>query len=134
MAGSDYVIDKGYKTSAAIPQFRCVKLSADDTVVQTAAATDQTIGVCQESISAADGTNARIADIRLMGITTAIANGSITRGTLVRADANGKVGSLAGTAGLNEVVVGLALEAASADGDQLHVLLTPGLHNNTATT
>lgn len=46
------------------------------------------------------------------------ASGAITRGALVHTDANGKV-----TATVTAVLVGQALEAATADGDQIEVLV-----------
>jgi hypothetical protein len=129
--GANFILDKGYKCTAAVAQFLAVKLSTFDTVAPIAGLTDAPLGICQETISTADATNGRVADIRLLGISRAIAGGSITLGDRVKVDATGKLITVPGVAGTNDRVVGIALETAVLN-DQFDVLLTPGATNNTA--
>lgn len=135
MPGANFVLDKGYQAAAAITKFQCVKYGAGDQLATPVTGTnDAVLGVSQEAASAQDATDGRIIDIRLMGITTVVAQVAIARGAKVRAHSTGKVTTLAGTAGLVENIVGIALETVTTDGDWLHVLLTPGVITNTATT
>jgi hypothetical protein len=90
------------------------------------------MGVLLEDCPAADVTNGRVCDVRLMGIAMVVAGGTITRGTKVRPTSTGAVQALAGTAGTNEVAVGIAMESA-VSGDLFHVFLTLGAASNTAT-
>ena len=122
---ANMVLDKGYKTTAAITQFACVVQTADDTVVQAAAASAFIIGVCQETISAADGTSNRVANIRVAGISRAINGtaGALARGTRVTSDASGRV--VAATTG--KFVVGVVTVAGAAQGDIVEIELTPGV-------
>jgi hypothetical protein len=129
--GANFILDKGYKATAALTQFLAVKLSTLDTVAPIAGLTDAPLGIVQETITAGDATNGRMADIRLMGISRAIAGGTITLGDRVKVDATGKLITVPGVAGTNDRVVGIALEAAVLN-DQFDVLLTPGVTNNTA--
>lgn len=119
------VADVGYKTSAAITQFACVVQTADDTVVQAAAATAFIIGICQETITTADGTAGRVANIRIAGVSYAINGtaGALARGTRVTSDASGRV--VAATTG--QFVIGVVTVAGAAQGDRVEVELTPGV-------
>jgi hypothetical protein len=123
--GPNFVLDKGYQATTAITQFRAVTQVADTGVKQTDAAAAVVLGVAQENISAADATSGRIADIRMMGITRAINGtaGALARSTLVATDNTGRV--VAATTG--QAAVGLTLSAATAQGDQVDLLLTPGV-------
>lgn len=132
MSGPNFVLDKGYQCAAAVPQFTLVKLSGDQQVTPTVLATDQSIGVCQEVVTTADATAGRVADIRLMGITRVVAGAAITRGSKLRSDTTGRVVPLGGVAGVNEVVVGIALVSVSNVGDHLDMYLTFGAASNAA--
>jgi hypothetical protein len=132
MAGANFILDKGFKVAAAATKFQIVKYgSADDTVTPVTAVTDAAIGVLQEDCPAADVAAGRVCNVRMHGISTCVAGGPITRGTKVRATTTGAVQALAGTAGTNEVVVGIAMESA-VSGDWVHVDLTLGAASNTA--
>jgi hypothetical protein len=132
MSGANFILDKGFKIAAAATKYQLVKFgSADDTMTPVTAATDQAMGVLLEDCPTADVTNGRVCDVRLMGIAMVVAGGSITRGTKVRPTSTGAVQALAGTAGTNEVAVGIAMESA-VSGDLFHVFLTLGAASNTA--
>lgn len=128
--GPNFVLDKGYVAAGAIPQFRAVKLNTKDTVVVTAAAADMPLGVCQEEISADDATNGRVGDIRLLGITRAVASGVIALSGRVIVGANGKVAAAAG-ATANQNQIGIALLASTGDNDHIDLFLTPGVQIDT---
>ena len=109
-----------YDAGAAIAKRRIVKLSADFTVVQAAAATDAMFGVAAELDAVSGG---RV-DVHLSGIAEVEAGGTITRGALVTSDATGKAVAAAPAVGVNNRVIGTALVSAVA-GDVLPVLLGP---------
>src|SRR6185295_19481649 len=103
MAGSNYVLDKGfpvlstYNSSAAagVLAYRVVKWSSTAIDLQTAAtATSGTLGVVQESIDAAKvATGKVVADVRLLGITKVLVTTatSLAIGVRVMAGAGGGV-------------------------------------------
>ena len=132
--GANYVLDKGYKASGALTQFLAVKFSGTtyDTVAPISGLTDAPLGICQETISAGDATNGRVCDIRILGISRAVAGGVINPGDRVKVDATGKLIAVPGVAGTNDKVVGISLGAPTVTNDIFDVLLTPGVTNNTA--
>ncbi|MFN3858415.1 MAG: capsid cement protein [Caulobacter sp.] len=117
-------LTKTFTAGGAIAKRRIVKLSADFTVVQGAAAADAIIGVSDMSADVASG--GRV-DVRLTGVAEVDAGGNITRGGLVVSDANGKAVAAAPAAGANVRVLGIALVSA-VSGDVLDVLLAQGSH------
>lgn len=123
--GPNFVLDKGFQATTAITQFRAVTLTANDAVKQTDGAAQFAIGVCQESITAADATNERICDVRILGITRAINGvaGALARMAKVATDTTGRV--VVATTG--QAVLGVVMSAAAAQGDQVDLLLTPGV-------
>jgi hypothetical protein len=132
MPGANFVLDKGYQIESASSQFLVMKYGSGDQKATVVTGTnDVPLGILLETLNAADVTNERICDVRLMGIATCIASGAITRGTRVRAHSSGKVVAVSGAAGTVDNVVGIAMETA-ADADWFHVLLTPGVTVNTA--
>jgi hypothetical protein len=130
MAGPNYVLDKGYAVGGAVRQFRFVTLGGSEVVSEAAAAGAQSLGVCQEEVSADDATRGRIVDVRLLGISRCIAGAAITIGAPVRVDNQGRVTALAATTA-NQNQVGIALQAATAAGDHVDVFLTPGVSRST---
>lgn len=121
MPGPNMVLDLPYKAAAAIVKFTGVKLTADDTVTTVAASTDVGIGVCQETVIAADVTLGRVCDIRVMGVTRVIAGGTVTRGTRAMFNATGQAITAATAA---NVVVGIFLTSGVVN-DQVNMLLVP---------
>lgn len=142
MAGSNYVLDKGfpvlstYNSSAAagVLAFRGVKQNTTGLIdlAVDAVATNGNIGVVQENVDAVKvATGKVIADVRLMGITkvvVGVATG-ITLGKRVMIGTGGAA-ILAATTGSQVlgIVVGTDPSAGTvAAGDLIDVLLTPGV-------
>jgi hypothetical protein len=126
--GPNFVLDKGYQVTAAITQFRAVTLTSDTQIKQSDGAAQFAIGVAQETATTADSTQtggARIIDVRVLGITRAVNGtaGALARMTKVATDASGRV--VAATTG--QAVLGVTLTAATAQGDHVDLLLTPGV-------
>lgn len=113
---------KNFTAGAAITAFRMVKFSAAETVVPAAAATDSIIGVANE-VAAASGERQ---DVVLAGIAFVEAGAAVTIGALITSDASGRGVAAAPGAGVNNRIVGLALDAAAAAGDVIRVLVAPG--------
>lgn len=112
-------IVKAYTTSAAVSAYRVVKLTADKTVAQAAAATDLLFGVAG-SLSADSGERA---DIILTGIAEVEYGGNVTRGTKLTVDADGKAVEAAPAAGVNNQIIGVAMES-GVSGDIGSVLIS----------
>lgn len=119
---SNPVLVRNYTAGAAITAFRCVKFSAAETVVQSAAVTDATIGVIQD-VAPASGERV---DVVHIGIAWAEAQGSIALGDLLASHSTGRVTTAAPAAGVNNRIIGMAVEAAAATGDVIRILLIPG--------
>jgi len=113
---------KNMTAGAAINQFRIVKFSAAETMILAAAATDNMMGVCNEVSPAA---NERF-DVVLEGIAFVEAGAAFAFGAPITSDAVGRGVTAAPAAGVNNRVIGFAMEAATAAGDVVRVLLQPG--------
>lgn len=120
---SNVLLFKNLTAGAAIAAFRLVKLSAAETVVPAAAATDNVIGV-NADVAPALGERC---DVALMGIAFVEAGAAVALGAMVTSDASGRAVAAAPAAGSNVRVVGVALEAATAAGDVIRVLLEAGV-------
>jgi hypothetical protein len=126
MPGPNFVLDKGFYLDAAANKFEVVILTTTlEHVDDAASANELAIGILQETVTADDVTSGRVVDVRIMGISRAIANGAIAIGSRVRSAGDGKVAPLAAAAKQN--VIGIAMTQATADGDHIDILLTPGL-------
>jgi hypothetical protein len=113
---------KCFDTAAAIGQYLRVKFSSVG-VVAVAGASDLSLGVTEEATFAAS----KPVTVRLKtkeGTRKMVASGAITAGAAVYGAASGKV-SASGS-----VYEGIALEAATADGDVIEVLPGPTDLNN----
>lgn len=132
MAGPNYVLDKGFVAGGAITQYRGVVLSATaESVTQASSAGVQALGIAQDTvISSADATNSRVADVRILGISRCIAGAAITTERRMVLDNQGRVVPAAATTA-KQNQVGIALQTASAAGDHVDVLLTPGVQIDT---
>jgi hypothetical protein len=113
---------KTFTAGGAIAANTLVKFSADDTVVQASAATDNIIGVCVQPNGAGSGDRV---DVQLTGIAKVKMGGTVARGAPVTADSNAKGVAPAPAAGVNNRIAGFAMRTA-ADGDLADVLLVPG--------
>lgn len=141
MAGSNYVLDKGfpvlstYNSSNAngVTAFRVVKAIAATGTIDLAVAATATglqVGVVQENIDRAKvATGKAVADVRLLGITKVVVDGTpgtINHGTRVMCGAAGGVVLATTTNYLVGIAVGVPSGTAVA-GDIIDVLLTPGV-------
>lgn len=128
MPGPNFVLDKGYVPTAAVRQFRCVTASTTkEKCTEAASAGALVLGIAQEEATAGDATNERVINIRLMGISRAIADAAYSIGTRVRTAADGRVTALA-AATANQPQVGVLTTASTAANDHVDVLLTPGVN------
>lgn len=119
---SNPLLFKAFTAGGAIAPYRLVKFSAAETVVQSAAAADAHVGV-NTDLTVALGERV---EVMTHGIAYVEAGAAITIGTLITADAQGRGVTAAPAAGANNRVIGIAMEAASAAGDIIRVLLSPG--------
>lgn len=113
------VSPSGFIAGGTISQYRLVKLdSTQGQVIATAAITDVAVG--GSLASAVSGGTVPVQPYGKVKLTAAAA---ISLGAQVMPDSGGG-GKIATAAGATAVSVGLALEAAGADGDIIEVLLT----------
>lgn len=109
---------KNFIAGGVINPFRILKLSADDAVVQAAAASDALIGIAVVPYPGSTvALNERI-DVCLSGACEVEYGGGVTRGALLTADANGK----AVTASAADRVIGVAM-VSGVSGDIGSVML-----------
>lgn len=111
---------KTFTAGAAFIAHALVQLSSGKVIENTATATHNPIGVA-EFAADADGD---IVSVRLLnsdGTIEMVASGAITSGADVYADADGKISALPAAAATYRKI-GIALEAATADGDIIEVL------------
>lgn len=110
---------------AAIPNNRLVKFGTGDrNVAVAAAATDSIIGVVNE-MPAGIATGERL-DVVRVGIAWVEAGAAITRGALITSDAVGRAVTAAPAAGVNNRIIGVADESATAAGDVIRFVIEPG--------
>ncbi len=110
---------RSFEADAACPRFVRVKLESDGKVVP-AGATDNHIGTAsREAFQAGD----KIAVCLVNKSVKMVAGEAVAAGEAVYGLANGKIGSESAGAFL----AGIALEAASADGDVIEVMLMHSL-------
>ena len=120
---SNFLQQKNMTAGAAINVYRIVKFSAAETVVLAAAATDSLLGVNADT---APALNERC-DIALSGIAFVEAGAAVALGAPVTTDTVGRGITAVPAAGVNNRIIGFALEAAAAAGDVIRVLLQPGV-------
>lgn len=110
---------RNFTATAAIAANRIVKFgSGDGEVVQAAAASDLSIGVCG-AVAPASGERV---DVVQAGIAEVEFAGTVARGALVTADANGKGVAAAST----NRAIGIA-QVTTAAGDIAPVLIAPSV-------
>ena len=108
--------------SAAIAYGRVVRLTADTTVAQSAAATDAHFGVCAQPGGAL--ANQRC-DIVISGTPEAEYGGTVTRGDLLTSDASGRVITATAAVGANIRIIGMATVSGGV-GDIVEILVSQG--------
>lgn len=119
---SNPLMFKAFTAGGAISPARLVRLSAADTVVQASAATDGLFGV-NSDLAVVSGERC---EVMTDGIAWVEAGAAVALSSLITADALGRGIAAAPAAGVNNRVIGVALDAAAAAGDQIRVLLSPG--------
>lgn len=107
------------ETGAAVSAKRLVQLSSGKAIHNTATATNDPIGV--SDYAGASGDNIAVRLLSEAGTIEMTAGGAITSGADVYAAAAGKVQALPAAAATYRKV-GIAMEAATADGDIIEVL------------
>jgi len=113
------VLIKGMVAESAVSPYRVVKFgTADGAVVQAAAATDLLVGIA-DSIGQSDAGDT--VDVICAGIGEATAGAAIARGARLTADSSGRVVTAVAT----NVVIGVAMAAATAAGDVIPVNIVP---------
>ncbi len=120
MATGNFVLDKGYRVAAGqvVTKYTFVKLSAAETVTPVTAITDRPIGVAQFGVTAAELLKGKGTDVRLLGLTEAVASGAIAIGAQCTLDADGRVSALVGASGKR--IVGRCIgHAATAANDRI---------------
>ncbi len=121
MSGPNPTLTKNFTAETAVTKYRIVKLgSSDGQVAHATAATDAMIGVVAE-LDAAAGERV---DVHLAGLAEVEFGGTVTRGALVTADAQGRAVAAAPLAGVNNRVLGVAMVSA-VSGDIASVLIAP---------
>jgi hypothetical protein len=89
--GPNELLDKGFRADTAIPRFHAVVLTDIEhcAVVDTAGVA--VLGFCQEEVTEDDSDRGRVANIRMEGITRAIAGAALTLFQRVQVAADGRV-------------------------------------------
>jgi len=117
---SNPLLQKNFTAGGAIAPFRLVRLSAADTVVQASAATDAIIGV-QNDVGPASGERT---DVVMVGMAFVEAGAAFALGALLTSDAQGRAITAAPATGVNNRIVGIAIDAALAAGDIVRVQIS----------
>jgi hypothetical protein len=120
---SNPLLLKNFIAGAAIAPFRIIKFSGAGTCIQSAAATDLSIGLSNE-VGPAIGERF---DGVLTGIGYLEAGAAFALGAEITSDSVGRGVTAAPAAGVNNRIVAIALEAAVALGDIVPVLLAQGV-------
>jgi len=116
---------KTFEADAAISQYARVKLESDGKIV-TAGLADKDIGTaCEAAFAAGDKIAVKLRTAA--GTHVCLASEALAAGATVYTEASGKVQD---TAQATAFQVGTALEAATADGDEIEVLYNT--HGDTA--
>lgn len=129
MSGPNFVIDKGFLVAAAATgvDFGLAVMFNDTAGKQVKLTTGPTVfcvGVAQDTIDDAKiATGKAVVNVRMLGITRAVAGAAITVGSPVMVQASGKF-ITATTAGTNQVA-GYALTPTGADGDHFNLFIIP---------
>lgn len=140
--GPNYGLDKGFLAtgSTAYAQFEiCAVIANPNSVLSTvanaiqrntsASPTSGLLVVVQEPLDTVRlATGKAVLDCRIYGITRVLSGAAVTKLTRVTSDATARAVSVSRTAAGSQPVpvLGIALTDATAAGQQIDVLLTPG--------
>lgn len=92
-------------------------------VIQASAATGALMGVVDQPGGVTAGQRV---DIHVGGLPEVEAGAAIAAGALVTADSSGRAVTAAPSAGVNNRVIGVAFDAAAANGDLIRIIISPG--------
>jgi hypothetical protein len=126
--GPNFILDKGFRvTTTTASKFRVCQLTdIEDSALATSGA-QIPLGIYQEGpYEQQDVDDGRIGQVRILGISRAVAGAAIALNARLTVDGQGRVITAAPAAGVNVNVVGIALVDADQAGDHIDVLLTPG--------
>jgi hypothetical protein len=118
---SNPLLHKNFLAGGAIAAFRIVRMSAADTVVQASAVGDALIGV---NDGAAPLSGERC-DIVMAGMCFVEAGAAFAVGARLTSDGQGRAVAAAPNAGVNNSIIGIAVDAAQAAGDIVRMLISP---------
>lgn len=123
MAWGNFVLDKGFLSTAALTKFRCVKFgTTTETVSPVTGNTQDICGVAQFGITTAELADGKDASIRMMGVSEVEASGAISYGAYCTLEADGRVSALVGSSGKS--VVGKCVGNPSTNaGDRIAMLI-----------
>lgn len=110
-----------FTAAGAIERHDLVALSGTDVVA--AGPTDNAIGVAERKVASGEFVGVRL--LNGVGTVICVAAGAFSAGDEVYADASGQISNDA-----SDTFVGIALDAATAQGDEVEVLLSGALANN----
>lgn len=110
--------------SAAITNRTLVKSSGSLTVAPCTAATDQPIGVAEFDTAIGAICAVIVSGVAKVRAGAAIAPGANNR---ITSDASGRAVAAAPAAGTNNGLIGFAIEAAAALGDEIDVFIEPSI-------
>ena len=114
---------KRYTADGAITTRRLVKRGASDTqMAQASAVTDLIVGVY---LGPGDAANGDTIDVCLLGECTLEVTGSVSFGSLLTTDSNGKGAVAAPASGVNNRIAAMALQAGT--NTTVRVLVLPGM-------
>lgn len=119
MADSNFqgVSPQSFIAGGSISQYRCVELSAENTVTATDAITDVVIGVSLESASTGG-----LVPVQQFGKAKLTASAAIAVGAQVMPTASG-AGKVSTASGATAKSIGIALTASNNDGEVIEVQL-----------
>jgi len=120
MAGSNYILEKSYKTDTAISQFHAVKVTGTELVAQCTVLSEEVFGIAQNDVTLTEAGEGKYCAVALMGAVRVIAGGAVTTGDRVYVNASGRIITGAGISNF----IGIALNDAAADGDHFDILIT----------
>lgn len=117
----------GFRSSGAIVQYRIVRLAGTDLVAQASAATDTLLSVAKVGTAATvGGVNNQHIDLADIGeVIFCEAGAAIAVGARITADALGRGVPAAPAVGVNNSVIGIALQPVAAAGSVFRLLITP---------
>lgn len=126
MPGPTNLMPKGFQMTTAVEQFRWVTQIGNETAKRSDALGQRAAGIVQESVTAEDATNGRVANVWMQGISRAIAGDATpVKNARVTTTADGRTVAVA--AGQIPLGIVVAAPAVPAAGDHIDVELTPGL-------